>query len=70
MKIHSRTHQIASFKKNFSGEHAPEPPNNAHGFATCKFPNLKKIFLAPPPKSWGRPCSLPLSQSVFVENYH
>ena len=26
-------------------------------FATCKFPNLKKKFLGPPPaKSWGRPC--------------
>ena len=25
-KIFSKTHQIASFKKIFSGEHAPEPP--------------------------------------------
>ena len=26
-------------------------------FATCKFPNLKKKFLPPPPKSWLRPCT-------------
>ena len=30
----------------------PNPPSKAHGFAmsltTCKFPNLKKIILAPP----------------------
>ena len=25
-KIHSRTHQIAPFFKIFSGEYAPEPP--------------------------------------------
>ena len=26
IKIYAKTHQIASFKKNFSGRHAPEPP--------------------------------------------
>ena len=26
MKICSKTHQIAQFKKKFSGKHAPEPP--------------------------------------------
>ena len=26
IKIHPKTHQIAPFKKIFSGEHAPEPP--------------------------------------------
>ena len=25
-KIHPKTHQIAPFKKIFSGEHTPEPP--------------------------------------------
>ena len=58
MKIHSKTHQIASFKKIFSWEHAPEPsPCAACRFAACKFPNLKKknSWPPPPPKSWGRP---------------
>ena len=27
IKIHTKTLQIAPFLKNFSGEHAPEPPN-------------------------------------------
>ena len=32
-------------------------PCAACRFATCKFPNLKKKILGPPPpKSWGRPC--------------
>ena len=26
IKIHPKTHQIAPFKKIFSGVHAPEPP--------------------------------------------
>ena len=44
-------HQIAPFKK-LSGKHAPKPPRKpcaACGFATCKFPNLKKIIIASPP---------------------
>ena len=49
IKIHSKTHQIASFQKFSRGSMPPNPPINAHGFATCKFPNLKKKFLAPPP---------------------
>ena len=28
----------------------PNPPSKAHGFATCKFPNLKKIL--------GTPCRI------------
>ena len=45
------------------------PPSKAHGeharFTTCKFPNLKKKFLAPPKKkSWLRPCSSLSSSSV------
>ena len=27
----TKLHQIAQFKKKFPGEHAPEPPSNAHG---------------------------------------
>ena len=27
MKISSKTHQIAPFKKEFPGKHAPEPPS-------------------------------------------
>ena len=33
-KIFSKTHQIAPFLKIFSGEHAPEPPQQTRGFAT------------------------------------
>ena len=56
IKIHTKTHQIAQFKKFFLGGIPPNPPSEAYGFATCKFPNLKKKFLAlPPPKSWLRP---------------
>ena len=42
MKICSKTHQIASFKKLFSGKHAPDPPSKrlatprvASRFAAC-----------------------------------
>ena len=49
IKIHSKTHQIASFQKYSRGSMPPNPPSNAHGFATCKFPNLKKISWPPPP---------------------
>ena len=63
--MHPKTHQIAPFKKNFSGEHAPEPPSNAYGFAMRSMSlrdmhipkSEKKKILGPvPPKSWGRPC--------------
>ena len=40
-------HQNAQFKKNYRGSMPPNPPTRAHGFATCKFPNLKKKFLPP-----------------------
>ena len=33
IQIYTKTHQIAPFKKIFSGEHALEPPSKAHGFA-------------------------------------
>ena len=33
IKIHPKTHQIAPFKKIFSGSMPPNPPSNAHGFA-------------------------------------
>ena len=43
-------HQTASFKKNFLGEHAFEPPYD------MQIPKSgKKILAPPPPKSWGRP---------------
>ena len=52
--------------KNFLGGACPRTPLAkrmalpcaACRFVTCKFPNLKKKNLAPPPpaKSWGRPC--------------
>ena len=34
-------HQIAQLKKSL-GVHATNHPSKAHGFATCKFANLKK----------------------------
>ena len=37
IKIHTKTHQIAQFKKKFLGGHTSEPPIKAYGFATCKF---------------------------------
>ena len=43
MKICSKTHQIAPFKKIFSGKHAPEPPSKclatprvASRFTACR----------------------------------
>ena len=48
-------HEIAPFKKNSRGSMPPNPPSKAHGFATCKFPNLKKNISCPPAKSWVRP---------------
>ena len=53
--MHPKTHQIAPFKKNLSGEHAPEPPSNAYGFAMRSMSlrdmhipkSEKKKFLAP-----------------------
>ena len=49
IKLHTQTHQIAQFKKIFLGGIPPNPPSKAYGFATCKFPNLKKNILGPPP---------------------
>ena len=49
--------KLHRLKKISRGSMPPNPPSNAHGKATCKFLNLKKKFLPPPPpKSWGRPC--------------
>ena len=49
----SKTQQIAPFLKNFSGEHAPEPPSKRvatrHCFAPCKYPHFSKKKLNPPP---------------------
>ena len=42
-------------------------PCAAYRFTTCKFPNLKN-FLAPPPKSWGRPCLTKLPCITVVDN--
>ena len=58
MKICSKTHQIALFKKNFLGKHAPEPPRkclatprDASRVAACNSPS--------PPKSWVIPLANP-----------
>ena len=40
--------KLHRFKKFSRGSMPPNPPINAHGFATCKFPNLKKKISWPP----------------------
>ena len=57
-------HQIALFKKKFSGGGIPPTPLArrmalqcaACCIATCKFPKVKENFLVPLAKSWLRPC--------------
>ena len=39
---------LKKFSRGGGGGMPPNPPSKAHGFATCKFPNLKKKLLAPP----------------------
>ena len=55
--------KLHCFKKFSRGSMPPNPlakPCAACRFATCKFLNLKKKILAPPPpKSWGRPWKVP-----------
>ena len=41
--MYTKTHQIAPFKKNFSGGACPQTP------LAKRIPNLKKKFLPPPP---------------------
>ena len=66
IQIYTKMHQIAPFLKNSRGA-CPRTllakrmasPCAARRLATCKFPNLKKKFLdPPPPKSWGHPCNI------------
>ena len=45
-KILCKTHQIASFLKIFSGEHAPEPPSKR---VASLPPLFQKNFEPPPP---------------------
>ena len=54
MKIYSKPHQIAPFKKNFSGKHAPKPPRKrlatplvATCFAACNSPSSSKSWVPP-----------------------
>ena len=56
IQIYTKTHQIAPFQKISWGSMPPNPPSKAHGFAICKFRNLKKKLLAPLAKSWRRHC--------------
>ena len=66
MKIHSKTHQIALFKKIFSGSMPPNPPSNAHGFAMrsmslrdMQIPKSEKKILGPPlPNPGDAPVSM------------
>ena len=54
-------HQIAPFKK-LSGEHAPKPPSNGHGFSMrsmwlrdMQIPKSEKIIIASPPQILATP---------------
>ena len=49
-KILSKTHQIAPFLNNFSGEHAPEPPRAAWREAPCKYPHFSRKNILNPPE--------------------
>ena len=63
MKICSKTHQIAPFKKQFSGKHAPELPQQTHGYATRRKP-------PPPPKknSWPPLANPAYAQEILLRN--
>ena len=54
--IHQNAPNCTIFRIFFGGA-CPRTPLAKH-MASRKFPNLKKNILAPPPKSWGRPCVL------------
>ena len=45
--IHQSAPNCTILKKILGGM-PPNPPTKTHGFATCKFPNLKKKIIAPP----------------------
>ena len=49
MKICSKTHQIAPFKKKNSGKHAPEPPNKRSHASQAPPPPKKKNKNSWPP---------------------
>ena len=51
MKICSKTHQIALFKKHFLGKHAPKPYWQTPSYATRRKP-LRGMQLAQTPKDW------------------
>ena len=52
--IHQSAPNCTILKKFLGWGKTPNPPNKEHGFATCRFPNLKKL-LAPPPKPGDAP---------------
>ena len=70
-KIGSKYTPKHTIKKKFLGEACPRTPlaKRMASPATCKFPNLKKKILGPPPaKSWGRPCLY--NSNYTVEQHH
>ena len=58
MKVYSKTHQIAPFKKIFSEKHASEPSKQTFGYATRRKP-LHSMQLAQPPQKVGPPLANP-----------
>ena len=47
--MHQNAPNCTIYKNFLRGACPQTPPSKAHGFATCKFPNLKKKILGPPP---------------------
>ena len=63
IKIYFKTHQIAPFKINFSGEHAPEPLYGTRGksrFAVRNSPKHKKSSAPPPWQILHKPMIKPI----------
>ena len=68
--IHQNAPDCTIFNFFPRGGIPPNPPSKAHGFATCKFPNLKKILGPPPPNAGDAPDIYILLKYVFRSLYH
>ena len=66
--IHQNAPNCTIYKKFSRGCMPPNPPSIAHGFATCKFPNLRKKFLPPPPQILGTPMQGRVEETSYKRN--
>ena len=55
IKIYTKKHQIAPFKKIFSGGHAPNPSSKAHGFAMRSMSLNRDMQISKPEKKFLPP---------------